>query len=74
MWWCIPFKSTQNSCNQILYIEIGKDYFYVYDLNNVDVTAINVKVSASNTPKILFLQITKAMQKNFFNIGFIFKC
>ena len=44
---CTPFKLTQNACNRILYVEIGKDYFDVYDLDKNDVVKINKLVSDS---------------------------
>lgn len=47
---CTPFKPTQNKCSRILYIEIGKDYFDVYDLDKNDVATINSLVSKSSTP------------------------
>ena len=47
---CTPFKQTQNNCSRILYVEIGENYFDVYDLNGNDVIAINALVSKSKKP------------------------
>lgn len=60
---CTPFKPTQNACNRILYVEIGKNYFDVYDLDKVDVATINAKVSASSNPINITLASYKAKAK-----------
>ena len=57
---CTPFKPTQNKCSRILYIEIGKDYFDVYDLDKKDVATINALVSKSSTPTNITLANYKA--------------
>ena len=50
---CTPFKATQNKCSRILYVEIGKDYFNVYDLDKKDVAKINALVLKSNAPFVV---------------------
>lgn len=54
---CTPFKSTQNACSRIIYVEIG-DHINVYEINQVDVQTINNLVSNGQ------LNITLANYKN----------